>query len=445
MKKFLYIATIIATVATATTSCKNEVDDLFDKSAADRTQEAQDEYTNALTANGGKWVLEYFTNSDEPGYIYIFTFDKNGSVKISGKNKWIENKFKSETSAWEVISDNGPVLTLNTYNTIFHLFANPNNVIDPDASSDETDETGYGHYGDYEFMLMEADENVVRLKGKKWGVTHYLRKLDADTDDEAYLAQIDQMKANILSAKFGKQILTDATGERFVLKGGASGVFTAYPEAGDEITQISSRNFIVTSTGIRFMVPFEIQRAAVGAEPLVVEEFVYDETDGKLVEVAENPAVITGPAFSELFTDNGYTWRIDNTKITGKPLTLYNDVASELKSSLGETFRFFQFTYDKTAGKASLFMQSQLRTKTYKGNIYFTATTPDENTVKFEFDGTYDKGANYYYNNIEAVKQFIALLESTTWKIESASRLVPSTMTLTSSASADDQIVVNVQ
>ena len=65
MKKFLYIATIIATVATATTSCKNEVDDLFDKSAADRTQEAQDEYTNALTANGGKWVLEYFTNSEE--------------------------------------------------------------------------------------------------------------------------------------------------------------------------------------------------------------------------------------------------------------------------------------------------------------------------------------------------------------------------------------------
>ena len=99
MKKFLYIAAIMATVATATTSCNNEVEDLFDKSAAERTQEAVDEYSSVLTANGGKWVLEYFTNSDEPGYIYIFTFDSNGSVKISGKNKWIGNAFKSETSA----------------------------------------------------------------------------------------------------------------------------------------------------------------------------------------------------------------------------------------------------------------------------------------------------------------------------------------------------------
>ena len=137
----------MATVATATTSCNNEVEDLFDKSAAERTQEAVDEYSSVLTANGGKWVLEYFTNPDEPGYIYIFTFDNNGSVKISGKNLWIGNAFKSETSAWEVISDNGPVLTLNTYNTIFHLFANPENVVVPGASSDDIDETGYGHYG----------------------------------------------------------------------------------------------------------------------------------------------------------------------------------------------------------------------------------------------------------------------------------------------------------
>ena len=40
MKKFLYIATMLAAVATATTSCKSEVDDLFDTSAAERTQQA---------------------------------------------------------------------------------------------------------------------------------------------------------------------------------------------------------------------------------------------------------------------------------------------------------------------------------------------------------------------------------------------------------------------
>ena len=445
MKKFLYIAAIMATVATATTSCTNEVDDLFDKSAAERTQEAVDEYSSVLTANGGKWVLEYFTNPDEPGYIYIFTFDSNGSVKISGKNKWIGNAFKSETSAWEVISDNGPVLTLNTYNTIFHLFANPDNVVDPDASSDETDETGYGHYGDYEFMLMEANDGVVRLKGKKWGVTHYLRHLDPETDDEAYLAQVDDMKAKLFNAKFNTLYLTDSQGERYVLTDGYKGQFTGYPEAGDAVTQVSKANFIVTATGIRFMTDFELQRAQVGADPLILKEFVYQESDGSLVEVSENPSKIVGPSFAELFISPSYTWRIDNTALTGQPATLYDDVVSEVKKALGETFRFFQFTYDKTAASASLFFQSVYRTKTYKGNIYFKAETTGDNVVKFTFDGTYDDGAKYYYNNIESIKSFVKLLQSTTWKIESPTRLVPSQLTLVSSTSSEDVIVVNVQ
>ena len=445
MKKFLYIAAIMATVATATTSCTNEVDDLFDKSAAERTQEAVDEYSSVLTANGGKWVLEYFTNSDEPGYIYIFTFDSNGSVKISGKNKWIGNAFKSETSAWEVISDNGPVLTLNTYNTIFHLFANPDNVVDPEASSDDIDETGYGHYGDYEFRLMEANDGVVRLKGKKWGATHYLRHLDPETDDEAYLAQVDDMKAKLFNAKFKTLIMSDATGERFVLSDGIKGVFSAYPEAGDAITQVSSANFIVTATGIRFMNSFQLMRAEVGADPLVVKEFTYNAEDGSLVEVSETPAIITAPSFAVLFTDQTLSWKVDNTTSIGQPATLYTAVVDEIKAKLSETFRQFVFTYDKTAGKASLSFQSAYRNKTYKGNIYFTAETPSDNEVKFNFDGTYDSGAKYYYENIVALKQLVELLQSTTWTLQSSSRIAPATMQLVSQANAGDVLVVNVQ
>lgn len=443
MKKFLYIATMLAAVATATTSCKSEVDDLFDTSAAERTQQAVDDYTAALTANGGKWVLEYFTNSGEPGYVYVFTFNENGSVKISGKNKWIGNKFKSETSAWEVISDNGPVMTLNTYNSIFHIFANPDNVLDPDASSDETDETGYGHYGDYEFMLMESNDDVIRLKGKKWGVTHYLRHLDPNTDDEAYIAEVDAMKAKLFSSKFKTLILTDATGERFVLTDATTGVFTGYPEAGDKITQLTNANFIITTTGIRFMNGFELMRATQGE--LEVNEFTYNEADGSLVEVSETPAVITAPEFTTLFTDNTLTWKFDNAACTGQPATLYASMVSEVKSALNETFKFFQFTYDKTAAKASLNFQTQSRGKSYKANVYFTAETTGDATVKFAFDGTYDETAEYYYKNIPSLKKLIDLLESTEWTLQSASRLVPSQMTLVSNAVSDDVIAINIQ
>ena len=103
------------------------------------------------------------------------------------------------------------------------------------------------------------------------------------------------------------------------------------------------------------------------------------------------------------------------------------------------------FTYDKTAGKASLSFQSPYLNKTYKGNIYFTAETPSDNEVKFNFDGTYDSGAKYYYENIVALKQLVELLQSTTWTLQSSSRIAPATMQLVSQANAGDVLVVNVQ
>ena len=136
---------------------------------------------------------------------------------------------------------------------------------------------------------------------------------------------------------------------------------------------------------------------------------------------------------------------MDNTTSTGQPATLYTAVADEIKAELKETFRQFVFTYDKTVGKGSLSFQSSYRNKTYKGNIYFTAETPADNKVKFTFDGTYDKGAKYYYENIVALKQLVELLQSTTWTLQSASRIAPATMQLVSQANAGDVLVVNVQ
>ena len=55
-------------------SCKNEVDNIFDEDAVIRLDKAKAEYSDILTRNGGKWQMEYFANSNEPGYIYLMTF-----------------------------------------------------------------------------------------------------------------------------------------------------------------------------------------------------------------------------------------------------------------------------------------------------------------------------------------------------------------------------------
>ena len=118
MKKFLNISllSIVALSSLSLASCKNEVDNIFDDDAVIRLDNAKAMYTDILTSNGGKWQLEYYSNTEEPGYIYLMTFSKDGSVKISGANKWINYiqsgqltrpAFGSDVSLWEVIADNG--------------------------------------------------------------------------------------------------------------------------------------------------------------------------------------------------------------------------------------------------------------------------------------------------------------------------------------------------
>ncbi|MDE6510862.1 MAG: DUF4302 domain-containing protein, partial [Muribaculaceae bacterium] len=192
MKKNIYISIL---AALALTACSNDSEEIFDQSAAERLEQYKKDYADVLTADGGLWSMEYFANPDEPGYVFVMKFDKNGSVDISANHKWIGGEFKQETSLWKMIADNGPVLSFNSYNNLFHIFSDPANIEGPDAPKGEEgdiNETGYGHEGDYEFQVMEVlDEGkTVRLLGKKRLYDIFLHRLDAATDIEGYLAEV---------------------------------------------------------------------------------------------------------------------------------------------------------------------------------------------------------------------------------------------------------------
>ena len=86
-KKIFFVATVAASLAVLP-SCKNEVDDLFDQSAADRIEQAMTDYNEALCSAENGWEMLYFANGDEQGYNLLCKFDKNGSVKFAAKNEF---------------------------------------------------------------------------------------------------------------------------------------------------------------------------------------------------------------------------------------------------------------------------------------------------------------------------------------------------------------------
>ena len=120
MKKIFKISALLLLLPLVTTSCfKMEQEDIFDKSAAERLNEAADSFSKILTDKGGIWQMEYFANEDMQGYVYVMKFSDNGSVDISGWNPYIgaadkgngstELAYGKATSQWDVITDNGPV------------------------------------------------------------------------------------------------------------------------------------------------------------------------------------------------------------------------------------------------------------------------------------------------------------------------------------------------
>ena len=206
MKKLYKFSAIAAVLMSASlASCNHEEADIFDSSAAHRTEEARKMYNEILLDKGGKWQMEYFTTEQEHGYVYLFTFRKDGTVTISGNNEYITKltnidsnvpSYGSETSMWTVLSDNGPVLSFNSYNTIFHLFATPE-----DIPGTERDEQGYGHSGDYEFDLMKYSNDTLYLEGKKNGAEIIMTRIAPETDDETYLNEVVALADSFFNAK----------------------------------------------------------------------------------------------------------------------------------------------------------------------------------------------------------------------------------------------------
>lgn len=444
MKRFIYISTLFATLALGTTSCKNEIDDIFDKSPAERTEAAMKEYSSILTDNGGKWVLEYFSNSNEPGYIYIVTFDKNGSVTMTTNNMWIGNETKSEVSTWDVIADNGPVLSFSSYNPIFHIFADPDNVLWPGVTEDDQDELGYGHKGDYEFMLMESEEGVIRLKGKKWGITHYLRQIPSTTNDAEYLAQVSATEAKMFHDSFKNLIITDANGYKFMMNNKMVGVASIYPLDGDPITQTHSFNYICTTDGIRFMTEVEADHAKVTDEPSYFQTFTI-QADGSLLCSEDNATRITAEAPNTLIASQSIAWVIDPANIGGKFKTAYDNLETSMKAAFSSKPLKSVSFYATTNSERIMTNSISFVGGSSRANVFVTPSLGNNNEISYTLTGEKDKNAESFLKKVTELQTFCDVVASTTFVCSTDNVLMPSVIKMTSTADANDYMYVTVQ
>lgn len=235
-RNIIKFALVIFTVASINTGCKNEEDDLFDKSAAQRMNEYVATYTDNLISAKNGWVMEYFL-PENPGNLICAKFNRDQSVVASSFLPDNPDKLCQETSVWEVIADKGPVLSFITYNQCIHFYADP-----------QKEPEGRGYEGDYEFSIINCDKNAesTLLKGKKNQIYVNLLKLPEGVSQEEYLNDIRAFRNSIMSEDAPNENMLTVDDSLFYIQDIASGSPNFYRANGDAVADESYFDYLIT-------------------------------------------------------------------------------------------------------------------------------------------------------------------------------------------------------
>ena len=451
MKKLYKFSAIAAVLMSASlASCNHEEADIFDQNAAHRTEEARKMYKEILLDKGGKWQMEYFTTEEEHGYVYLFTFRNDGTVTISGNNEYISKltdmdaaypTFGSETSLWTILSDNGPVLSFNSYNTIFHLFATPE-----DIPGTERDEQGYGHSGDYEFDLMKFSNDTLYLEGKKNGAEIIMTRIAPEIDDETYLNEVVALADSFFNAKVPAVYVNLPGGYRHVVLDGATQLPKFYPETGDYITEYVGRNAIITHDGFTLGKPLTL-RDSIDGNDYTIQHFIRQK-DGSLLCTDDNRITITADALNKVVGDERLLWRVNAADCKGELGTAFAGLNTGFKAYNGSSLVHFNIGLNVLNNTKSPYTMV-VRIKTKRGSylnmsVPYTVEYIGKDEIKFVL-GEMDSNMKTFIDKVPAFKTMMNKLASSTFKCSSNSLIAPVNMVLTDSSDASSALGISIQ
>jgi hypothetical protein len=241
MKKIINISMLAAVFIL--NACKEEKD-IFEESASIRLQNALNEYREILASADNGWFGNYYPEEDHSigGYAMFLKFNSNGNVEVSCEIETNVPAAKVETSQWELIPEQGPVLSFSDYNPVMHYFSEP--------YSWDID----GRYGDYEFVVIKAGRDTVELKGKKHGNRFILLRNIENIDPKTYFTQVATLEENL--SEFGMFSFV-LNGNRIGMTAVVNRTFSiGYRDEQDDSDQTVEVAYTFTPAGIHLYEPF---------------------------------------------------------------------------------------------------------------------------------------------------------------------------------------------
>lgn len=320
INKIFSLAILAAAVGFMSSCSPSEEDDIFDNSAAERLNAASALYSARLTAQPNGWAMQlYPTLQDETpygrGYLLLLRFHKNHVVDAAMQNSFTGNAYASDSSNWDVITDDGPVLSFNTHNNIIHTFSDPEDIPSTGTSTAPNDETGTGIGGDYEFIIVDAPEDAsyMMLKGKKRGTYNLLTPVEEGVDYHQYLTDINNFTSYIFPSNSPTFDVVHYGDSIYKMEDAQDGLPNIYPYDQDAVIAQSFNPFLITKRGNNYYLRF---RDAKTYNDVTVQDFRYDSIADRFISDVDTAYYISGDDPHRFFNqclENGTQFQLSNS------------------------------------------------------------------------------------------------------------------------------------
>ena len=162
---------VIVSILSMLISCDKKRDKVFSESPTVRLNSSVNNSYEILQGNQAGWMIAYFPSNDLEfgGYTMFARFINNVEVVVEGDFTTKE----AQTSTYIVSPGAGPILTFDTFNSIFHYFSLPGyfnrnaSYQLPNFFSVGIGSTNEGMKGEYDFLLSKVSVDSIILNGRK--------------------------------------------------------------------------------------------------------------------------------------------------------------------------------------------------------------------------------------------------------------------------------------
>lgn len=407
MKK-IYNLLLLVLLASVFTGCKYEVEDVFEKSSAERVAAAIEDDMQILTSAPNGWLMEYYGDTQYGGYNMICQFAKDGKVTVFSE----VYEDKVETSTYRLMQSQGVVLSFDTYNDNFHFFSDPANPVG-------IGENGKGMLGDFEFRVMEASKDRVVLKGKKHDANIVMTPVPDGLNIPEFFKSIIALENELTYSQYAlaigdKTYTTKCSYRQFSVTDAETGDVTKMP-------------FIITGKTLKFYKPVTLGDAT-------LNEFSYD---GEVWHEVSNPAITITPIIPPLSSLLPTSALFFNGQATGTVATGLQYAVAGSASEGEEIVMMFlgpasEINNYQNRGYKSDYSLTFI-SGAYAGALAIKLSAISDKQVKLAYTGSYQGDGMYYFKNCAYDAVIAALCGSNgkVWNLSSDNDKAPTVITFT--------------